>query len=92
MAKKKAAIEPGMQVRIRPGATMPEYESLEIGGWAGRVMEVLGRGAKQTIIVEWDNPTTELIPAEYRNHCELQGLFYGMACVAAADVEAPAES
>ncbi|MEZ5945124.1 MAG: hypothetical protein R3C18_27370 [Planctomycetaceae bacterium] len=92
MAKKKAAIEPGMLVKMRPGATMPEYESLAIGGWSGRVMEVLGRGAKQTIIVEWDEQTTPLIPAEYRNHCELQGLFYGMACVAAVDVEVPPEA
>ena len=81
MAKQKAKLAAGVTVRIRDGVLMPEFETLNIGGWSGRVLELQGRGATQKVILEWDTATLQLLPEEYQIHCELQGLFYGMACI-----------
>ncbi|MCA9079833.1 MAG: hypothetical protein KDA58_04710 [Planctomycetaceae bacterium] len=87
MAKRKAKPSSGDRVVMRDGATMPEFDSLPIGGWSGMVMEVQGRGAAQKIILEWDAATLDKMPAEYQAHCESQGLFHGYACIPLDDVE-----
>lgn len=87
MSKKKSKLATGSQVRIRSGVTMPEYESLDISGWSGMVLELQGKGAQQKVILEWDTATSQRIPPDYQSHCEQQGLFAGMACIPAECIE-----
>lgn len=92
MAKKQASrIKAGDAVRICDGVPMPEFPEVEISGWTGTVVETRGRGGDLKCFVEWDSATLEKIPASYREHCETQGLYHGMVCVAGADV-APLET
>lgn len=87
MSKKKSKLAAGTVAQIRTGVRMPEFESLDIGGWTGMVLEVQGKGAQQKVILEWDAATSQRIPADYQSHCEQQGLFAGMACVPAQCLE-----
>mgnify|MGYP006969360264 FL=1 len=65
---------------------MPESANVDIGGWTGVVTETKGRGAQLKLIIEWDQATLDRMPDDYRKSCEDTGLFYGMACLSAADV------
>lgn len=88
MAKRGATkIVPGTAVRVRDGVSLPEFPDVSPAGWTGSVMEVKGRGAAAQYIIQWSAPTIEAMPAEYRAHCEEQGLFYEMVCLAKDDVE-----
>ena len=87
MAKKQSSrLKEGAAVRVRDGVQMPEYPDVEISGWTGTVVETRGRGADLKCFVEWDTATLQIIPASYREHCERQGLYHGMVCLAGSDV------
>lgn len=92
MAKRKAKLASGMQIRVRPGVSMPEFESLDISEWTGMVLEMTGKGADQKVILEWSPECVSQMPAEYVQHCESQGLFHGMACLPIAALAEPAEA
>ncbi|WP_437192955.1 hypothetical protein [Planctomicrobium sp. SH527] len=66
---------------------MPEFEDLSIAGWTGQVMETTGTGAKMKVILEWDAPSMEKLPASYLSHCESQGLMSSLACLPVGDLE-----
>lgn len=92
MAKRKTSkLTSGTSVRVREGTHMPEFPSLDISGWEGMVMETQGKGSSQKVILEWSQASLEKMPAEYREHCESQGLFHGMACLLLTDLEVPGE-
>jgi hypothetical protein len=92
MAKRKAKLASGMQIRVRPGVFMPEFESLDIGGWTGMVLETTGKGADQKVILEWSPQCLSQMPDDYVRHCESQGLFHGMACLPLSALDDPAEA
>lgn len=77
---------PGQRIRVNDGVTMPEFPALSIAGWTGTVLETTGSGSKLKVILEWDNATLTSLPDDYRQHCEAQGLVYGMACLPGSDV------
>ena len=88
MAKKQSSkIPAGARIRIRESISMPEFPDLSIGGWTGCIMESEGSGAKIRYFVEWDSVTSQKIPDSYKQHCEKNGFFAGMACLGAGDLD-----
>ncbi len=73
-------------MQVNDGVTMPEFPDLSIAGWGGIVMETSGSGAKMKVILEWDAPSVAAMPADYKHHCETQGLMFEMACLPVGDV------
>ena len=65
---------------------MPEFPEVDISGWTATIVETRGRGADLKYFVEWDSDTLQNMPESYREHCEGQGLYHGMACLAASEV------
>lgn len=74
-------------MRVREGVLMPEFPDVDISGWTAVIIEARGRGADLKYFVEWDAETLQKLPESYREHCEQQGLYHGMACLTGADVE-----
>ncbi len=67
---------------------MPEHPEVDISGWTGTVVEAQGRGATLKYIIEWDATALGAMPDSYRRQCEDAQLYYGMACLPAADLGA----
>lgn len=65
---------------------MPECSGLNISGWTGTVMETQGRGAAMKVILEWDSPALDAMPADYKQQCESQNMLYSMACLPLSDL------
>lgn len=88
MAKRKAAkVGSGTKVRVKEGVEMPEFSGLSIAGWEGTVLETQGKGPDQNIILEWSQTSLDQMPQAYKDHCESQGLFFGMACLPLSTLE-----
>ena len=85
---KSSKLDAGTRIRVRDGVAMPEFDDVDISGWTGAVAESQGRGAEIKYIVEWDAATMDRMPQSYRQHCEANGLYAGMACLAGSDVSA----
>jgi hypothetical protein len=64
----------GAQVRVKPGITVPPFEDIPLGGWAGTVREVDQRSAPPTYLIEWDRRTLGHMHPVYRKRCERDGL------------------
>lgn len=90
MAKKKTAagLAAGTRIRVKAGVVSPEFPEIPIGGWTGSVMEASGKPPMMYYIVEWDQNTMDGMPEEYVQKCEAQQLYYRMANLAEADIEA----
>jgi hypothetical protein len=89
MAKKKTStLKEGTPVCVCDGVQMPEFPEVEISGWTGTVVEARGRGTDLKYFIEWDTATLQNMPGAYREHCESQGLYHGMVCLAGSDVAA----
>ena len=87
MAKRKPSRSfVGKSIRVQDGVTMPEYAQVSIAGWTGTLVEA-GAGEAPQLIVEWDAASMAMMPAEYRAHCDAQGLYAGMACLHLAPVK-----
>lgn len=87
MAKRRSSKpKAGQRVRVNDDVSMPEYADVAIGGWTGMVLETQGRGATSKVILEWDDPALEAMPADYREKCESQNMLYTMACLPMSDV------
>ncbi len=87
MAKRKASRSfEGKSVRVKDGVTMPEFAQVSIAGWTGTIVEA-GAGDAPQLIIEWDAAALAQMPAEYRTHCDRQGLYAGMASLPFEQVE-----
>src|SRR5205814_8157640 len=64
----------GAQVRVKPGITVPDFEDIPLGGWAGTISEVDQRSAPPTYLIEWDRHTLDHMHPVYRKRCERDGL------------------
>jgi hypothetical protein len=89
MAKRKATggLEEGARIRVRQGVVSPDFPDVSFAGWTGSVVEVSGKPPAQKLIVEWDPPTIQTMPANYVSRCEAQMLFHLMACLVPDDLE-----
>jgi hypothetical protein len=63
----------GSRVRVKPGVTVPDFEDIPLGGWAGAVTEVDQRGPT-TYQIEWDRHTMENMHPAFRGRCDREGL------------------
>lgn len=72
MAKKKQAARfaVGDKVRVKPGTTIPDFEDIPLGGWAGSITEVDARSSPPTYLIVWDRHTLEQMHPVYRERCE----------------------
>ena len=77
----------GMLVRVRPGTTVPGFEDIPLGGWAGTIEEI-DRRAPPTYLVEWDRHTLDHMHAVYRKRCERDGLEMESMWLGEDDIEA----
>ena len=62
------------QVRVKPGITVPDFEDIPLGGWAGAIREVDQRSAPATYLIEWNKLTLDHMHPVYRKRCERDGL------------------
>ena len=88
MAKKRSS-KPvaGSKIRVKDGVDMPEFPEQSIEGWTGTVMETQGRGSSLKVIIEWTDESLSQMSDAYKKHCDDAGLFSGMACLPAENVE-----
>src|SRR6516162_21212 len=58
-----------------PGTTVPDFEDIPLGGWAGTIREVVQRSAPPTYyLIAWDRHTLDHMHPVYRKRCERDGL------------------
>jgi hypothetical protein len=56
----------GDRVRVKPGTTVPGFEDIPLGGWAGTIGEVDGRSNLPTYLIEWNRHTLDHMHPVYR--------------------------
>lgn len=59
----------GDSVKVKKNISCPDYESLCIGGWQGRIFEI-----EEVVGIRWDSVTLKQLPLEYIRHSEKEGL------------------
>lgn len=77
----------GNQVRVKPGTTVPDFEDIPLGGWAGRIGEVDQRSNPPTYSVVWNRHTLNIVHPVFRNRCERDGLTLESMWLAETDLE-----
>jgi hypothetical protein len=89
MGKKKVSdtLAPGTRIRVKAGVTIPEFPSVDCGGWTGQVAELTGKKAEPKYVIEWDETVVASMPKEYVEVCEKNGLYYRMACFPRENLE-----
>jgi len=66
--------EVGDKVRVKSGVTVPDFEDIPLGGWAGTIKKVETSGDPITVEIEWDQRTLAGMHPVYRKRCERDGL------------------
>jgi len=81
MAKKKTSdkLAVGTRVKAKSGVTAPEFPDVPCDGWIGTVLEVSKKKAGTKYVIEWEEATVEAMPADYKQKCEEQNLYFRMA-------------
>jgi hypothetical protein len=77
----------GNLVRVKPGTTVPGFEDIPLGGWAGTIRDVDQRSAPPTYLIEWDRHTLDHMHPVYRKRCERDGLGLESMWLGEADIE-----
>jgi hypothetical protein len=77
----------GSLVRVKPGNTVPGFEDIPLGGWAGTVREVDPRSEPPTYLIEWDRHTLDHMHPVYRQRCERDDLGLESMWLGEADIE-----
>lgn len=62
----------GDRVRVRRGATDPDYPDLPIGGWAGTVTQI-ENGSPPTYLIRWSRETLLAVHPVHRKRSERDG-------------------
>jgi len=73
MPASSSPFEIGDAVRVKDGVRDADFPSTDIGGWQGRIVEVLD-GEPTTLVVEWDSVTLAAIPDDTIDAAEQKGL------------------
>ena len=73
-ARPLARFTAGAQVCVKPGTTVPDFEDIPLGGWAGAIREVDQRSSPPTYLIEWNRHTLDHMHSVYRKRCERDGL------------------
>ncbi|MCE9567738.1 MAG: hypothetical protein K8U57_37535 [Planctomycetes bacterium] len=77
----------GSKVRVKPGTTVPGFEDIPLGGWAGSITEVDQRSNPPTYSVEWNQYTLDHMHPIYCSRCERDGLTLESMWLAETDLE-----
>ena len=62
------------RVRVKPGTTVPDFEDIPLGGWAGTIREVDRHSNPPGYLIEWDKHTLDHMHPVYRKRCERDDL------------------
>jgi len=76
-----------IRVRVKPGTTVPDFEDIPLGGWAGTIVEVDQRSNPPTYLIEWDQYTLDHMHPVYRKRCERDDLELESLWLGEADLE-----
>lgn len=89
MAKKKSPgkLDVGIRIRAKAGVSAPEFPDVPCEGWTGTIIELSGKKSDPKYVIEWDESTVENMPADYKQQCEDQNLFYRMACFVRGEID-----
>src|SRR3954451_9252561 len=71
---KPARFAVGSKARVKAGTTIPAFEDIPLGGWAGTITEVDSRSNPPTYLIVWDRPTLGQMHPVYRKRCERDDL------------------
>jgi len=78
----------GDSVRVNNGTLCPDVEDLNIGGWQGRVFEVIeDEDSNILICIEWDSITLKNMPGYYIEQCGREGFDHLTMNLEAEDIE-----
>jgi hypothetical protein len=77
----------GIQVRVKTGATVPDFPDIPLGGWSGTVIEVDDRSNLPSYLIEWDRCTLDQMHPVYRKRCERDGVGLESMWLGEDDVE-----
>ena len=66
--------QPGDRVRGRCGVTVPGFEDIPLGGWAGTIEMSEQVDDQITYEIEWDRRTLDGMHPVYKSRCERDGL------------------
>jgi hypothetical protein len=72
----------GDSVKVKKDVMCPDYESLCIGGWQGRIFDI-----DDVIGIRWDSVTLKQLPVEYIKHSEEEGLGWSEMYLSADEIE-----
>lgn len=76
----------GDAVRVKAGVTVPDFDDIPLGGWAGEVVEVEKCNAAMYLI-RWNKSTLDKIHPVFRKRCERDGLEFEEMWLAEVDLE-----
>jgi hypothetical protein len=76
-SKKRSAsprFKVGDKVRVKPGVKDPDFPDMPLGGWSGRITEIIEHEGQINCVFELDERTLASIHPIYRKRCERDGL------------------
>ncbi len=73
----------GDSIRVRPGINCPDFESLSISGWEGRVINIEG----DMFEIEWDSITLNQMPNNYISDSIVEGVDFSAMYLEVADFD-----
>ena len=79
--------EPGAEVRVKYGVTVPDFEDIPLGGWTGVIKGIEQSDGQIDYEVEWDRRTLDAMHPVYRKRCERDDLEPGTMWLTEADLE-----
>jgi hypothetical protein len=65
--------QPGDKVRVKYGVTVPDFDDIPLGGWAGTIKEVMQSEDQITYEIEWNQRTLDSMHPVYRKRYERDG-------------------
>lgn len=75
----------GDQVRVKHGTTDTDYPDMPIGGWAGTISELHGKGM---YTVRWSQETLNSIHSIFKERCKRDGMVLEEYWLGEEDLEA----
>jgi hypothetical protein len=83
-----ARFEIGDKVRAKYGVSVPDFEDIPLGGWAGTIQNIEQSEFRIDYEVEWDRRTIDAMHPVYKKRCERDDLDVKTMWLAEEDIEA----
>lgn len=79
MKKNSTSLKIGDSVKVKEETMCPDLKDLCIGGWRGRVSEIIeDSGGNILVCIRWDSITLKNVPSYFIHQSEEEGLDYTM--------------